>query len=503
MATLGGFLSREKIEGTGEAVNCLQTKSEYTPTQAVSLTRVVMYWKALEYVGLAAFIVLVPRLMGPERYGRFAAVVSLLVLLITASGLGGMTAFGRFVPQYLAAGDWSKARALFVQLFWARAGVSILLAAGLFLFFPVLLPGISGGTQLAAASALVAGATASSCYQVFYGLNDLGKWSCQDALFRFVLIALLFLLGGIQNLNRAINTLLFAQVAFLLLGLAWTRRFFNGDRSALGFSFLWSHLSFGMQFFMANLMLMAIWRGGEVLILTLSSNGAGAAYFNVANSAILAPALLVLQFSVMFVPSLTSLLVSGEEQKLISFLGYVLKYATIGSFGVAIVVYALGDWAVRQLLGAAFLPVVDNLRILALGLPAVAVLGTAGCQAIVYKRPLRWLAVTLVALLSFLTAGFFLIPLRGALGASMGITLALALAAVVAHLQLSLGPVFAAARFWRLALGGLAAVTIMIQPMGAAPVMGLLALLLFLTILFWTNVVSLHEVRQIAHGLTT
>ena len=70
---------------------------------------------------------------------------------------------------------------------------------------------------------------------------------------------------------------------------------------------------------------MAIWRSGEVLILSFSGSGAKAAYFNVANSVTLAPALLMIQFSVMFVPSLTSRHVSSEGQKLISLMGYVRK----------------------------------------------------------------------------------------------------------------------------------------------------------------------------------
>ena len=79
-----------------------------------------MFWKSVEYVGLAAFILIVPRLMGPELYGRFALLFSLIGLLMLVIGLGALSIFGRFIPQYEAQGEKSKIQALFVELFFVR-----------------------------------------------------------------------------------------------------------------------------------------------------------------------------------------------------------------------------------------------------------------------------------------------------------------------------------------------------------------------------------------------
>ena len=109
-------------------------------------------------------MIIVPRIMGPSLYGQFAALVSLMTLLVSASGLGGLATFGRFLPEYELAGDAPKARALFVQLFWTRTGVAALMAVGLMGFLPSLLPNLSWVGVVVAAAALLAGATATACF---------------------------------------------------------------------------------------------------------------------------------------------------------------------------------------------------------------------------------------------------------------------------------------------------------------------------------------------------
>ena len=146
-----------------------------TFVRAVSQTRVVGVWKIVEYAGLAAFTVTVPRLMGPNQYGQFAALVSLLTLLVSVSGLGGLATFGRFLPQYELSGDRASARALFVQLFWIRAGVAIVFAMGLMVLIPSLLPGLSAVGLVLAATALVPEPSRRPVFRCFSGRSSLAS----------------------------------------------------------------------------------------------------------------------------------------------------------------------------------------------------------------------------------------------------------------------------------------------------------------------------------------
>ncbi len=101
--------------------------SEYSPDLLAGQTRIVMIWKAVEYFGLGLFILIVPRLMGPELYGYFAAILSFIGLLTLGTGLGALQAFGHYLPEYHAGGDPQKSRDLFSQFFWAQDAVECIL----------------------------------------------------------------------------------------------------------------------------------------------------------------------------------------------------------------------------------------------------------------------------------------------------------------------------------------------------------------------------------------
>src|SRR5712691_10669733 len=110
------------------------------PVSMLAAVRVVGIWKCGEYAALAAFVIIVPRMMGPILYGRLAALVALMALLVSTSGLGAGATFGRFLPEYGATNDQLKARALFIQLFWTRAVSALFLSVGLMALLPKLLP---------------------------------------------------------------------------------------------------------------------------------------------------------------------------------------------------------------------------------------------------------------------------------------------------------------------------------------------------------------------------
>ncbi len=62
-----------------------------------------------EYLGLALFIIVIPREMGPERYGMLAVLNSLVGLFMLATALGGQVSFVRFIPEFRLQGRRSDA----------------------------------------------------------------------------------------------------------------------------------------------------------------------------------------------------------------------------------------------------------------------------------------------------------------------------------------------------------------------------------------------------------
>src|SRR5512136_2175027 len=62
------------------------------------------------------FAVLVPRMMGPSDYGRYALVTSLYLWFVWGSDLSSSQVMGRYVPHFVLQGEKEKLRKFFSNL---------------------------------------------------------------------------------------------------------------------------------------------------------------------------------------------------------------------------------------------------------------------------------------------------------------------------------------------------------------------------------------------------
>ena len=479
----------------------MQIDTTSSPMLDVGQTRVIMVWKMIEYVGLVLFTVIVPRAMGPDLYGRFAVLLSCVALFTMASGLGGLAIFGRFIPEYRAQGEKLKTQILFTQLFIARVLVAGLLGMAFILIFPMILPEVSPTVLAAGAGVLFLSAIATTCYHLFYGLNALGRWLSRESLTRFILIILLFMFGGMYAFDRASLALFMTQIGFVLLGLFWTRQYFTMCRPVLDYISFSAYLRFGLLFFAANLLLLCVWRGGEVIVLLFSKQASEVAFFNVANAIAMAFSALIGQLATILIPSLTTLFISGKETEMDFYVGYSIKYLTIASFFILFSVHTIGPWVVEIALGKQYIPVISNLKILIFGLFPIILVRVGISMAVVQKKPKKTLWIAAVAFVTFVLVSTILVPHTGSQGASVAVVLAMVSAGIIAYHQFSLAPVLATGRFWLLLLLGLATIVLISLPLIPDMPMGLLALFLYISLLFLTKVVSIKEIREISRAL--
>ena len=84
------------------------------------------------------------------------------------------------------------------------------------------------------------------------------------------------------NLTLAIFRI--AEFGFFALGLLWARPYLTRNPAVREWSALSSQLGFGFTFFGANLLLMSVWRGGELAVLLFSGRSAEVAFYSVANA---------------------------------------------------------------------------------------------------------------------------------------------------------------------------------------------------------------------------
>ena len=476
--------------------------SEEAKPAASTLTagdaRLVMALKVVEYTGLALFLIIIPREMGPERYGSLALLNTLLGLFLLVGALGGPAIFGRFIPEFRSQDDEVQVRRLFTQFLLLRCIYAALGAAVFYGLLQRFLPDMAPGTRWAATALAALSAISVTSFQLQFGLNRLVLWMSRESSNRLLLVFFLFAIGGTFDLEHIVLVMLAIESVFLVLGFYWSRGYFLLDRESLRLSGVYRYLKFGMLFFASNLLLMLIWRSGELLIVELSGQGMEAvAYYNIASAIAITLYALFGQLGVLVVPSLSAMHVSGEHEKKIRWMGNVLKYTTLGAWMGVITVKTMAGPAIKLLMGEAYLPVAENLFILVLALVPMNIIRIALSSALVHERLRANLWVTASALTGFLVSAFLLTPDYGPEGTSTAVVIGASCGAVVAYRVFLLGEIFRVARYW--VLTGICALSMILMYSRLLPEIaaGVLALLALLTAAFVFRILHMDEIRWI------
>lgn len=460
-------------------------------------TRAVVLWKTAEYIGLLLFILAVPRLMGPELYGRFAVLLSLIGVLTLITGLGAQAVFARYIPEYEGRGDRERTREVFLHVLIARSLVAMALGVAFIFVFPRLMDGVTATTVVLGMGAFLLTAVGLTSFQLFYGLNSFGRWLTHDALSRILVLAVLALVGGFDSIERAALSLFLAETVLAALGVYWARSFFALGPGTFDASSMWGHLRFGIVFFAASLFLMLAWRGGEIVVALFTRASAEVAYFNIANAAVMAFAGLVGQLTTVLTPSVTSLYLAGRSEQMEAWLGYSLKYLTILSFGFILLVFVFGRWAVSVLLGEEYVAVLPNLEILVLALPLVALINTGFSLAVARHQPREAVTAAVAGLVSYLALAAILVPAFDSVGASLALVFSLVVSSALAYFRLSLSPLLARALYWRVLAGGFLVAGGVRVMAGRWPPLGLILALGFVPLLFRSGVVTREECTKL------
>lgn len=179
--------------------------------------------KAVELVTLVALATVVPRLMGPTRYGPFAVVLTVVTIGTTALALGGTTLMARFVPAAPAHERALIARALAGRLARNRAlqlGVVSVVTLALAAVDPGRYPPLLTALALLA---LVLNAAATLALQVGLGLGRSGLWSIRYPLQNAILVVAVLVLYPLAGVTGAVVAIVLSACGAALLGVAAVR----------------------------------------------------------------------------------------------------------------------------------------------------------------------------------------------------------------------------------------------------------------------------------------
>lgn len=397
----------------------------------IGTASIVSVHKVAQIAGSLLTVVLVPRLLGAEDYGRFAFLLSLSYLGQILGDFGTLDVFGRFVPGM----SETEARRLYMRTLAFKLPVSLIcgaLTAGAALLGDWMQPAWALLAGLGVALHIVAWAP----FQFALGLNRVGAWMTEQAWRQWTLLAGLLLLFPLLGFSGALLALLAMEAIFCGLGLFWARDYWLRAELCWGWGYFRPFVAVGFGFFLANLAAVALYRSGPVLVETLTGETVQAGYIDLAIGLFLIAYITVSQFAQSLIPTLSGYRAAGQAVELRGLLGNFMRIGLLVTGLGALATWLLAGWAAPLVFGPEFAPAAEAMRWISLGMPLAVLAWSGNVMATVSGRGGVKFGASLAALLVFLAAARLLIPLQAAAGAAQALSLAVLAHVIVLILRL-------------------------------------------------------------------
>jgi O-antigen/teichoic acid export membrane protein len=403
--------------------------------QAVRNAALLVAQRGLDLLRGLAFAALVPRLLGPADFGRFALVASVAVWFSLLSGMGSVQMMSRFLPAMALRDERVQQQRLLGGLLALRMLTGTGAALAYLLLMSFWLADIGLGLIGPVAAAVAVRSVANVPFAFFLGLNRAARWGAGEMARRW--LSLLLVVPGVLafGLSGAALGVLAAELCVLALGLRWASPYLEPSRVRLDREFLAPFLRYNLVFLAGNLLFAASQRSGEALLRLSVPDYAQVGHLGVALSVYLTGSLGAWQVLTSFVPLLSRLREEGRLQAVAGWAGQLLKF--VGVLGVVGLAAALlvGRECVALVFGPSFAPASRLLPIVAVALLAVSLGQVGRAMALALDRARLALGAALAQTLVLFGAG---LPLAGRFGAP-GVATALAAAATALALLLLLG----------------------------------------------------------------
>lgn len=382
---------------------------------------VILFHRAAQTVGGVGFALLVPRLMGPDQFGRYALATSVAFWLATVSGLGLLNATTRYVPMLRARGDVVTLRRLIGNFFTLRLASGLVAAAAYLAVGSWWWPDLDPPVLILIAAAVWAQGLGGYLFSLFLGFNQAARWAMGDTLRRWLLLVLVYPSYHLGGLHGAAAGVLFAELATLALGLAWRPRLRMRGTFIPDLRFLSPYLRFGLTSLITQVLLIAFLGSGEILVRTFSGSYVEVGFFSLAHGAYLVVAMTIPQIMLAFLPLLGQLRDAGHSAELARWGARLARVlAAAGVLGLS-ATWFLAEPYVPLLFGSAYAPVVANLLPLSAALLALALASVPGLFALVYERPAETVIAAALRLAVFWGLAPPLIARAGSRGACFAV----------------------------------------------------------------------------------
>jgi O-antigen/teichoic acid export membrane protein len=455
--------------------------------------------RSLYMAGGFLFAATVPRLMGPDLFGRYALVTSLAIWFVLFSDPGITQVMIRYIPQLKLEEDRKSLERFFGSLLAVNLLSSGLGAASYFLLTRLWFPDLDGLFLLAMSCAVFARSMANPFFSFLLGLNKAARWGMNEIIRRWLSVFLLLPGFTLAGLRGAAAALFLTELGILVTGIWWSRSHLSRSSFRLDLPAIVPYMKFGLIFFMTHLVAATFQRSGEVLVRSVRADYIQVAYYGLAYNVYLALAGAIPQLAMAFVPLMTTLQARGETEALEGWIEQLLKWLTLGGILIVYGTFLVGNDLVPLVLGGAYREVVIHLLPLAVSLLFFALSSVASVLTMVFNRPEMGLGASVLRLAIFWILGVPFIAWWGSVGACLAV-----LAASAFHggyfAWCIRKTVFFSLRRWGLVVG----VAALFLPMGWLRAswwvnMGLYAVFVaaYGSVLFFLRVIRLSEVALV------
>jgi len=373
------------------------------------------------------FAVLVPRMMGPGDYGRYALVTSLYLWFVWGSDLSSAQAMGRYIPQFMLQGEKERLQKFFSNLLAVSLLSSGLCACLYLLFTSLWLTDLDLILLVTISVTLLFRAAGHPFFTLFLGLNQAARWGMAEILRHWLILVLVIVGFYLARLQGAFLGLWLTEFIVLSMGVWWGKPYLSRTELRPDVGHLAPYLRFGSIFLIFNLLSAAFQSSGEVLVRLFYPDYVQVAYFGLANNVYLTIGLAIPQFTIAFAPLMITLQAQGKSESVRQWIERLINGLTVGGMFVVFGVLLLGKNLVPLVLGAAYQPVAANLFPLSLTIWAQVLSSVAILLTLVYNTPKTAVMSAFIRLVALWIFGPFLIAKWGSFGGCVAVLLASAI----------------------------------------------------------------------------
>jgi O-antigen/teichoic acid export membrane protein len=384
-----------------------------------NLSRVAVL-RVAQYPFMALFALVVPRLMGPDDYGRYAWFVSIVGIASSFLDLGMTEIATRSIPESQQRQDEYGIRRFFSRMLAFKLVLDVPL--GLAFLLGALLFRVSSGTWQFVwpfALTLLIGDVGATAYALLFGLNKLAICSARDPIRRAAGLIAVVGLYHFFGMQGAIVSVVIVEAIVTVINFCWAERYLSLRELWPSWSFSAPLLRYGFLFYLSWGITNVWQRLGNTLIGYLRHDYGQIALFDLSNQIFLTATGFTMFLITALAPIFTQLRLQGKETKLIDWTRRILTYSQIACAAVLGGWLLIGSDVIPILIGRQYGGLYPNVAVLLCGTFLMVIVQLGLALAMAYAEPVWYLLALCVAVASFIIASCLLVPGLGALGCSV------------------------------------------------------------------------------------